>query len=216
MASSPASAFTRAPKNTGTHVGNLWAADGTLLATATFSGESASGWQTVSFSQPVAIKAGTTYIASYHTNVGNYSDDIGFFSKGAVTNGPLTALANGADGPNGVYQYGASSGFPANTYNGSNYWVDVVLTSLVNSVTPSNKATGVATNATVQIRFNTAMDTSTLNTSTLLLRNAANNTDRRVNRLRLEQSNRDAHALRSVGQRRDIRGHRQRERRGNP
>ena len=166
--------FYKSAKNTGTHVGNLWAADGTLLATATFSGESASGWQTVSFSQPVAIKAGTTYIASYHTNVGNYSDDIGFFSKGAVTSGPLTALANGADGPNGVFQYGAASGFPANTYNASNYWVDVVLTSLVNSVTPTNKATGVATSAAVQVRFNTAMDTSTFNTSTLLLRNTAN------------------------------------------
>jgi hypothetical protein len=168
--------FYKSAKNTGTHVGNLWAADGTLLATGTFGGESASGWQTVSFSQPVAIKAGTTYIASYHTNVGNYSDDIGFFSKGSVTSGPLTALANGADGPNGVYQYGAASGFPANTYNASNYWVDVVLTSLVNSVTPSNKATGVATNSTVQIRFNTAMNTATLNSSTLLLRNAASST----------------------------------------
>ncbi len=167
--------FYKSAKNTGTHVGNLWAADGTLLATATFSGESASGWQTVSFSQPVAIKAGVTYIASYHTNVGHYSDDIGFFSKGAVTNGPLTALANGADGPNGVYQYGAASAFPANTYNGSNYWIDVVLTSLVGSVTPGSKATGVPTNSTVQIKFNTAMNAATLNSSTLILRDAASN-----------------------------------------
>jgi Bacterial Ig-like domain/Domain of unknown function (DUF4082) len=50
-----------------------------------------------------------------------------------------------------------------------------VLTSLVNSVTPSNKATGVAVNSAVQIRFNTAMNAATLNASTLLLRNPANN-----------------------------------------
>ena len=43
---------------------------------------------------------------------------------------PLHALANGEDGPNGVYKYGAS-GFPTATYNGSNYWVDVVFATTV-------------------------------------------------------------------------------------
>ncbi|HEV3417933.1 MAG TPA: DUF4082 domain-containing protein, partial [Pirellulales bacterium] len=166
--------FYKSTKNTGTHVGNLWASDGTLLATATFTSGSASGWQTVTFAQPVAIESGATYIASYHTNTGNYADDIGFFSSKSVTNGPLTALADGSDGPNGVYQYGASSAFPSNTYRGSNYWVDVVLTSLVNSITPANQATGVATSAAVQIKFNTAMDPTTLTSSTLLLRNSSN------------------------------------------
>jgi hypothetical protein len=167
--------YYKSANNTGTHVGNLWAADGTLLATATFTGESTSGWQTVFFAHPVAIKAGTTYIASYHTNTGNYADDIGFFSKGGVTNGPLTALANGVDGPNGVYHYGASSAFPATTYNSSNYWVDVVLTSLVGSVTPSNGATGVAIDSSITVRFNVPMNQATLNSSTLLLQDAASN-----------------------------------------
>ncbi len=40
-------------------------------------------------------------------------------------NGPLTALADGAGGGNGVYLYGAG-GFPTQTYNATNYWVDVV------------------------------------------------------------------------------------------
>ena len=40
---------------------------GTLLASATFTNESASGWQQVNFSNPVPITAGTTYVASYHT-----------------------------------------------------------------------------------------------------------------------------------------------------
>ncbi len=30
--------FYKAPTNTGTHIGSLWSATGTLLATATFSG----------------------------------------------------------------------------------------------------------------------------------------------------------------------------------
>jgi hypothetical protein len=40
-------------------------------------------------------------------------------------NSPLTALANGTDGPNGLYRYGASA-FPTNSFGAANYWVDVV------------------------------------------------------------------------------------------
>jgi hypothetical protein len=97
-----------------------------LLASATFTSETASGWQQVNFSTPVSIQANTTYIASYHTNVGHYSDDAGYFNSG-VDNAPLHALQNGVDGSNGVYVYGSSSGFPNQTYLSSNYWVDVVL-----------------------------------------------------------------------------------------
>ena len=39
----------------------------------------------------------------------------------AVTNGPLTAQAAG-----GVFAYGSASTFPTDSYNASNYWVDVV------------------------------------------------------------------------------------------
>jgi len=41
--------FYKAPGNTGTHVGDLWTTGGILLATATFTGETASGWQQVDF-----------------------------------------------------------------------------------------------------------------------------------------------------------------------
>jgi fibronectin type 3 domain-containing protein len=117
--------FYKGDTNTGTHVGNLWAADGTLLATATFAAESASGWQTVTFDQPVTIQPNTTYVASYHTDVGHYSTTENAFGSAGVSNGPLHALANGADGGNGVYVYGASA-FPTQTFGATNYWVDVV------------------------------------------------------------------------------------------
>ena len=39
--------FYKAAANTGTHIGNLWTASGTLLATGTFTGETAIGWQQV-------------------------------------------------------------------------------------------------------------------------------------------------------------------------
>ncbi len=114
--------FYKEPDNTGTHTGTLWTASGTELATGTFTNESTQGWEELDFSTPVTVTAGTTYVASYHTTTGHYADTSGGLSS-AVTNGPLTALANG-----GVYAYGSSTTFPSSTYDGSNYWVDVVYT----------------------------------------------------------------------------------------
>lgn len=119
--------FYKGPGNTGTHIGSLWAADGTRLATGTFSGETSGGWQTLTFTTPVPITAGTTYVASYYAPNGRYSGDGGYFNSGPAVNGHLTALANGGGSAgNGVYAYGGASQFPQNTYNGANYWVDVV------------------------------------------------------------------------------------------
>jgi hypothetical protein len=121
--------FYKGPLNTGTHIGNLWSSSGTLLATATFTTETASGWQQVNFAAPVAINANTTYVASYFAPVGQYSFNGNYFTTG-VTNGPLHALANSEDPPgNGVYHYASTSSFPTQTFNSTNYWVDVVFTS---------------------------------------------------------------------------------------
>lgn len=96
--------FYKASTNTGAHTGSLWTAGGTKLATATFTGETASGWQQVNFSTPVAVTANTTYVASYHTNTGHYSVDENYFSAG-TDKAPLHALPNGSSGGNGVYRY---------------------------------------------------------------------------------------------------------------
>jgi hypothetical protein len=117
--------FYKGPQNTGAHIGDLWTTSGTLLASATFTNETSGGWQQVNFSSPVNITAGTTYIASYEAPVGEYSADQNYFTN-ALTNGPLTALSSSSSGGNGVYAYGSSNPFPNNTFNASNYWVDVV------------------------------------------------------------------------------------------
>ena len=116
--------FYKSSANTGRHIGNLWSRDGRLLSSVTFANETAAGWQEASFPAPVAVNANTTYVISYHSDTGHYSVNEGYFS-GAIQKSPLRALANGEDGPNGVYRYGAS-GFPTQSYNSSNYWVDVV------------------------------------------------------------------------------------------
>ena len=117
--------FYKAASNTGTHVGNLWSSMGTRLATATFTNETASGWQQVLFSTPVAIAPDTLYVASYHADNGHYSADLNYFTN-SVNNPPLHALASNGTGGNGVFAYGASSTFPNQTDSAPNYWVDVV------------------------------------------------------------------------------------------
>ena len=81
--------FYKSAANTGTHTASLWTASGQLLATATFTNETASGWQYVAFATPVAITAGTTYVASYHTNSGHYSVSRSYFGS-AFTSGART------------------------------------------------------------------------------------------------------------------------------
>jgi hypothetical protein len=146
--------FYKAPTNTGVHVGSLWSSTGQLLAAATFSGETASGWQQVSLSTPVAITANTVYVVSYHTNGGHYADDEGYFATRGFDNGQLHALQDGISGVNGVYAYGSTSIFPTQGFNSSNYWVDVVFAvgnapSLASiTVTPANPT--IATGGTQQ------------------------------------------------------------------
>jgi hypothetical protein len=112
--------FYKSAANTGTHIGNLWSSTGQLLATATFTNETASGWQTVTFSTPVAITAGTTYVASYFAPNGRFAVNRDYFAT-PYTAGPLTVQPGG-----GVYRYGGASAFPSDSYRNSNYWVDVM------------------------------------------------------------------------------------------
>ena len=83
--------YYKSAQDTGTHVGSLWTSSGTLLTSATFTAESASGWQTVTFAQPITVAAGTSYVASYHSN-GFYAASPNYFTT-AHTSGPLTAPA---------------------------------------------------------------------------------------------------------------------------
>ena len=168
--------FYKGSGNTGTHVGHLWTGSGTLLGSATFTGETATGWQQVNFASPIAINPNTTYVASYFAPVGNYAADRPYFATSGVDVPPLHALADGVDGPNGVYASGG--GFPNNSFQSSNYYVDVVFNNsnppTVNTVTPTAGAQGVATSTGVTVAFSQPMDSTTINTSTITLRDPSN------------------------------------------
>jgi WD40 repeat protein len=128
--------FYKGAGNSGTHTGRLWTNAGVLLGTVTFSGETSSGWQQATFSTPITISANTTYVVSYHTPAGHYAIDRPFFDN-AVDNPPLRALANGEGGSNSVYAYGAGGVFPINTFETTNYWVDVIFVPGVPTPTPT-------------------------------------------------------------------------------
>ena len=65
--------FYKSTTNTGTHVGHLWTIGGKLLASVTFTNETASGWQTATFAYPVAIVSNTLYVASYYAPAGHFA-----------------------------------------------------------------------------------------------------------------------------------------------
>jgi Domain of unknown function (DUF4082) len=111
--------FYKGVNNVGVHTGSLWSSTGTLLARATFTGETVSGWQQVNFATPVAVTANTTYVASYFSPTGDFAVTRNFFTS-TFSNPPLSA-------PAGIYIYSATSQFPTTpAFQSSNYWVDVV------------------------------------------------------------------------------------------
>ena len=169
--------------NAGTYTGTLWNTGGQQLATGTVTA-TGSGWKQVNFPAPVAITANTVYVASYHAPNGNYAaTNSPEFSTAGVDNGPVHLLKNNdpVGGANGVYKYG-SSGLPTETYQSSNYWVDVVFTTstgsgsdttppTVTTTSPVSGATGVNPANPVTATFSEAMNPATVTTTTFELRN---------------------------------------------
>jgi Domain of unknown function (DUF4082)/Bacterial Ig-like domain/Bacterial Ig domain len=132
--------FYKGTGNTGTHTGSLWSAGGTQLATGTFSSETASGWQLLTFAHPVAITAGTAYVVSYHAPNGNYAVDGGYFTA-AHQSYPLTATADSTSAPNGVFAYGSTPAFPNAAYGSANYWVAPIFSTTAPPPAPDGTTT---------------------------------------------------------------------------
>lgn len=172
----------------GTHTASLWNNTGTTrLAQATFTSETASGWQEVNFT-PVAISANTIYTASVFMADGNYSATSGYFASADVVNDPLTAPRNGqaTDGnginTQGVFNASGSSAYPTSSFGSANYWIDVSFTGApdtdppaVTATTPSSSATNVNLGETISATFDATMYAATLTTSTFSVKDEQNN-----------------------------------------
>ncbi|HEU4808997.1 MAG TPA: DUF4082 domain-containing protein, partial [Homoserinimonas sp.] len=152
--------FYKGSGNTGTHTGSLWSSTGQRLATVTFTGESATGWQTAELPIPVELAVGQTYVVSYFAPNGGYAYTRGFFET-PLTSGPLTAGTAG----NGRFLYGASGGYPANSWQASNYFVDVTFRTTsdtasdpvtITSTSPADGATEVDTGTAITAQLSAA------------------------------------------------------------
>ena len=112
--------FWKSTSDTGTHTGRLWrVSDRALLATVTFSGGTASGWQSQLFAAPVSITAGIQYLATVSTPL-----YYGYTNRGlasVITNGNLSTVV----GANGLWTSSVGT-YPTASYQNSNYFRDVM------------------------------------------------------------------------------------------
>ena len=106
--------YYKAASETGTHVGRIWSSTGTLLASVTFTNETASGWQQQALAAPLTIAANTTYVVSVNANQYYVATANGLAST--LTNGDISAVA---DGSNGVFNTNPNN-FPTQSWNNSN------------------------------------------------------------------------------------------------
>ncbi|MFT4165254.1 MAG: DUF4082 domain-containing protein [Microlunatus sp.] len=152
--------FYKGAANTGAHTGTLYTASGEALAQVNFTNETASGWQTATFSSAVPVTAGTTYVAAYYAPNGGIASDSYFFSYRGYTSGKLTALG-GNDNPNGVFSY--NNQFPVESFKQTNYYVDAVWSATdttplsVTSTSPVGGATSVPNEAKIKAVFSRAI-----------------------------------------------------------
>jgi hypothetical protein len=128
--------FYKMVNDSGTHIGHLWDSAGTLLATVTFSGETARGWQFASLGTAYSVTANKTYVVSVSALHG-----YGYLHSGLASplnNGPLVSIA---DGNNGVY---ANPGvFPTSSSVNTNYFRDVVFVPTTDDPTAPTVPTGL-------------------------------------------------------------------------
>jgi hypothetical protein len=173
--------FYKSPGETGTHVGNIWgvgtgeggSTGGVQIWSQTFTSETASGWQQQALSSPVVLQPGTTYVISVNANSKFVVTGGGLLTQ--VVSGPLRSVA---DGLNGVFANAAGQ-FPTQSYNSSNYFVDLEAVPspdpappTVTAVSPAASATGVSRTATVVGSFSRSMDPTTITSSTVTLADA--------------------------------------------
>ena len=152
--------YYRPADTSGTHTGSLWTIDGQRLATVTFTGETASGWQQANFATPVQITAGTSYVGVLLRPERALRRRLGYLQgERQPVRARAAPCSSPSSGGNGVYGYGGDV-FPANSYGDANYWVTPILSTntgptgpTVLSRTPAAGATGVATSTTVTATF---------------------------------------------------------------
>lgn len=110
--------FYKHGSETGTHVGRIWSDTGVpLTQPLTFTGETASGWQTQALPTPLSITAGVRYRVSYNINLFTFKTFAGLNTPITNPGSPLTAHTS---------YYATPAGTFPTTNSGSILFADVV------------------------------------------------------------------------------------------
>jgi hypothetical protein len=117
--------FFKGTGGAGTNRLALFSGTGQSLAQVTSRNETLSGWQTVNLSNAVTVMPGTTYVVTLHSSTGHVVSAGAFFARPMVQ-GALRALADGEDGPNGLFHPSTALRLPTESRGPFNYFVDVV------------------------------------------------------------------------------------------
>jgi hypothetical protein len=135
--------FYKSASESGSHVGKIYSASGTLLASVVFSSESASGWQVQALATPLSILANTIYVVSVNTGNSYYVATINGFAS-QISNGNLKSVvgSNGVYGPVGAMPFSSS-------WQNSNYFRDVVFSGV--DATPPTIAITNPLNASMNV-----------------------------------------------------------------
>lgn len=144
----------------GTYTGKVYQLTSNTAGSEIGSGATSSGitggtWNTVALDTPASVDTSHGYRIGLHNSQGRYVSSSNVFTSGGggITNGNITALANldtslGFEINNGTFHIGSSStdiGFPSDTFNATNYFVDVLFTPAgAGSIAPAGVAVTVA------------------------------------------------------------------------
>ncbi len=103
----------------------LWSQSGKKLGRATVPRKGAkpkkAGWRTIALKDPVTLRAGRSYVASYYLPGGRAARTPGFYKKKVWKSGPLRAKRS----DNGRFVNAGRSTFPKRMARGVNFYADV-------------------------------------------------------------------------------------------
>jgi hypothetical protein len=112
--------FYKDSSDTGTHTAFLWSETGpTLLGSQAFSGETSSGWQTVTLTTPVAVTANARYRIGISHNTGTWGYRGGDSANANLQLGTIMKYAGGC------WVSGSQSAYPSGTSPNDFYLIDV-------------------------------------------------------------------------------------------
>ena len=148
----------------------------------TFTGETASGWQQVSFASPVRDRRRTPPTSPPTSpHPATTPSTSSYFAFGADNRAAAPPWPTATAARNGVYRYGATPPSRPTPTQSTNYWVDVVFSAsvapdttppTVTSTSPTAGSSSAPVDSTAQATFSEGIDPATVTGSTFTLRNA--------------------------------------------